>query len=65
VLPGGISHGKMAQKNRSYHELKLKGSLGWTGNQNISDFASLGLWSGGGVYDDESGLIHSHWLILI
>ncbi|MBQ8521841.1 MAG: TonB-dependent receptor [Bacteroides sp.] len=40
-------------------ELKLKGSLGWTGNQNIDDFASLGLWSGGGVYNDESGLLHT------
>lgn len=39
--------------------LKLKTSIGWSGNQNIDDFASLGLWSGGGSYDDESGLLHS------
>lgn len=38
--------------------LKLKASLGWSGNQNIDDFASLGLWSGGGSYNGESGLIH-------
>lgn len=39
--------------------LKLKTSIGWTGNQNIDDFASLGLWSGGGVYNNESGIVHS------
>lgn len=39
--------------------LKLKTSIGWSGNQNIDDFASLGLWSGGGTYNDESGLLHS------
>lgn len=54
-----ISQEKWLRRIEVINELKLKGSLGWTGNQNISDFASLGLWSGGGVYDDESGLIHS------
>lgn len=39
--------------------LKLKTSIGWSGNQNIDDFASLGLWSGGGTYNDKSGLLHS------
>lgn len=39
--------------------LKVKTSIGWTGNQNIDDFASLGLWSGGGVYNNESGIVHS------
>lgn len=39
--------------------LKVKSSIGWTGNQNIDDFASLGLWSGGGVYNNESGIVHS------
>ena len=39
--------------------LKLKTSIGWSGNQNIDDFASLGLWSGGGTYNNESGLLHS------
>ena len=38
---------------------RIKGSLGWTGNQSISDFASLGLWSGGGVYNNQSGVIQS------
>jgi len=39
--------------------LKVKTSIGWTGNQNIDDFASLGLWSGGGVYNNESGIVHT------
>ena len=39
--------------------LRLKGSIGWTGNQNISDFASLGLWSGGGKYNNLSGVVQS------
>ena len=38
---------------------RIKGSLGWTGNQSISDFASLGLWSGGGIYNNQSGVIQS------
>ena len=39
--------------------LKIKTSIGWTGNQNIDDFASQGLWSGGGIYNSEAGLLHS------
>ena len=39
--------------------LKIKASIGWTGNQNIDDFASLGLWNGGGVYNDQSGVLHT------
>lgn len=54
-----ISEERFLRRAKFLNELKLKGSLGWTGNQSISDFASLGLWSGGGVYDDESGLLHS------
>ncbi len=41
------------------NDLKLKTSLGWTGNQNIDDFASLGLWSGGGNYDGSPGITHN------
>lgn len=40
-------------------ELKLKASLGWTGNQNINDFASLGQWSGGANYGDAAGISNS------
>lgn len=43
----------------SIEGLKIKASIGWTGNQNIDDFASQGLWSGGGVYDNQSGILHS------
>jgi TonB-linked SusC/RagA family outer membrane protein len=40
---------------RFIDELKIKGSIGWTGNQNIANFASLGLWSGGNNYQDRPG----------
>jgi TonB-dependent starch-binding outer membrane protein SusC len=32
------------------NELKIKSSIGWTGNQEINDFASLGVWEGGQNY---------------
>lgn len=53
-----ISQERFLQAVKFVNELKLKGSLGWTGNQSVNDFASLGLWSGGGIYDDKSGLLH-------
>lgn len=37
-------------------DLKLKSSLGWTGNQGIQDFAFLELWSGGNNYLDDPGV---------
>ena len=37
-------------------ELKLKTSLGWTGNQDIDDFAAQGLWSGGNNYGSNPGI---------
>lgn len=36
-------------------ELKLIASIGWTGNQDIADFAALGLWAGGNNYLDKAG----------
>ena len=42
-----------------FNELKLKASLGWTGNQDIDDFASLGLWSGGANYGNSAGISSS------
>lgn len=37
-------------------DLKLRASIGWTGNQNgINDFASRGLWGGGFNYQDNPG----------
>jgi TonB-dependent starch-binding outer membrane protein SusC len=38
------------------NELKLKTSIGWTGNQDIDDFASLGLWEGGQNYLASPGI---------
>ncbi len=39
--------------------LKLKASYGVTGNDNISDFASRGLYSGNGAYGGQAGQIPS------
>lgn len=40
-----------------FSDLKFKGSIGTTGNQNgIPDFAARGLWSGGGTYLDGAGI---------
>ena len=38
------------------NEFKLKTSIGWTGNQDIDDFASLGLWEGGQNYLSSPGI---------
>jgi len=55
-----ISEEKFIKKNVKFiNELKLKGSLGWTGNQDIDDFASLGLWNGGANYGDAAGISNS------
>ncbi|MFZ4725903.1 MAG: SusC/RagA family TonB-linked outer membrane protein, partial [Paludibacter sp.] len=55
-----ISEEKFIKKNFKFiNELKLKGSLGWTGNQDIDDFASLGLWNGGANYVDAAGISNS------
>ncbi|PZP45378.1 MAG: TonB-dependent receptor, partial [Pseudopedobacter saltans] len=37
-------------------QLKLKASLGWTGNQEINDFASIATWQGGSNYNGQSGI---------
>jgi len=54
-----ISKEKFLHGARWLSDLKLKASLGWTGNQEIDDFASLGLWSGGGAYNGQSGLVQT------
>lgn len=41
------------------NELKLKASIGWTGNQQIPDYATLGLWNGGNNYLDKPGIAPS------
>ena len=54
-----ISEEKWVKPLKFIDGLKVKASIGWSGNQNIDDFASLGLWNGGGVYNDESGILHT------
>ena len=40
----------------TFSSLKLKASIGLGGNENIGDFSSLALWSGGANYNGEAGL---------
>jgi len=49
----------LKDKIKALNELKLKSSLGWSGNQNIDDFAAQGLWSGGNNYGSGSGTTYS------
>lgn len=46
---------KLIKNIGAISELKIKTSIGWTGNQDIADFAALGLWSGGNNYLDLAG----------
>ena len=50
-----ISNEAFYPKTKILEDLKFKASLGYAGNQNISDFASYGLWSGGSNYDGLAG----------
>ena len=43
-------------KNDIVNSLRLKASIGLGGNENIGDFASLALWSGGANYNGAAGL---------
>lgn len=55
-----ISEERFIRESLSFFdELKLKSSIGWTGNQNITDFASLTLWNGGNNYLDLPGIAPS------
>lgn len=54
-----VSEEKFLKRVRFIDALKVKASLGWSGNQNIDDFASLGLWSGGGAYNNAPGIVHT------
>lgn len=52
-----VSEERFIQENIPFfNELKIKSSIGWTGNQHISDFASLTLWNGGNNYLDLPGI---------
>jgi len=44
------------KKQESLSNLRLRGSWGYTGNESIDDFSSLGLWSGGSDYDEKPGI---------
>jgi TonB-linked SusC/RagA family outer membrane protein len=46
---------KFIKRIKAISEIKLIASIGWTGNQNITDFAALGLWAGGNNYLDQAG----------
>ncbi|MEZ0483522.1 SusC/RagA family TonB-linked outer membrane protein [Fibrella aquatica] len=51
-----IKQENFLQDVRAISDLKLRASIGWTGNQNgINDFASRGLWGGGFNYQDNPG----------
>jgi TonB-linked SusC/RagA family outer membrane protein len=55
-----LSEEKWIKNSLSFvNELKVKASIGWTGNQDIDDFASLGLWNGGANYGDAAGISSS------
>lgn len=51
-----IMNEKFFPKNDYVGTLRLKASFGLGGNENIGDFASLGLWQGGSNYDGSAGL---------
>ncbi len=50
-----ISNESFFPKTNAVKDLKLNVSYGLTGNQDISDFASQGLWQGGSNYDGIAG----------
>lgn len=51
-----VKQARFLQGVRAISDLKLRASIGWTGNQNgINDFASRGLWGGGQNYQDNPG----------
>lgn len=51
-----ISEEKFMDKAGKLDELKLRGSVGVTGNDGIPDFASLGLYYGSYDYEDNPGI---------
>ncbi len=55
-LGWNISKERFFPQTDVVNDLRLKTSYGLTGNQNISDFASRGLWNGGNNYVDQPGI---------
>lgn len=58
-LGWNISNERFFPQNEIISNLRLKTSYGLTGNQDIDDFASRGLWSGGRNYADLPGIAPS------
>ena len=54
-----ISNESFFSKNDVISNLRLKTSIGLSGNDNIGDFASLSLWSGGRNYNGQAGIAPS------
>ena len=51
-----MSEEKFLKKVKFINELKIRGSIGLTGNDGIPDFQSLGLYSGRQNYNQQSGI---------
>lgn len=58
-LGWNISNENFFPQTNAVSNLKIKSSYGLTGNQDIDDFASRGLWSGGANYNEDPGLAPS------
>ena len=58
-LGWNISKEAFYPENSALTNLRFKASLGLTGNQDIDDFASRGLWAGGTNYGDQPGIAPS------
>lgn len=58
-LGWNISKEAFFPENNTLTDLRFKASLGLTGNQDIDDFASRGLWAGGTNYGDQPGIAPS------
>jgi TonB-linked SusC/RagA family outer membrane protein len=50
---------KFFPQTKYINDFRIKGSFGLTGNDQVDDFASLGLWQGGANYGGESGVAPS------
>nr|WP_084407213.1 TonB-dependent receptor [Pedobacter panaciterrae] len=58
-LGWNISQESFFPKTDVINNLKLKTSYGYTGNQDVGDFAARGLWGGGRNYLDQPGIAPS------
>jgi len=58
-LGWNISNESFFPKTDAVRNLKIKTSYGYTGNQDIGDFAARGLWAGGRNYLEQPGIAPS------